>query len=159
MEALIADMDADMKFLKKEVESIRRKLSRLKTEQDRENIDSHNKAVAASLHSLYSGYENVIERIIRGIDGDAPGGRQYHVVLLKRAMNTIEGVRPAIISPETFRLLDELRTYRHKFRNIYLYLLATERIMELAQTGIKSFDIFERDINAFKSFLLSKPGI
>jgi len=112
MEALIADIDADMKLLKREVESVKRKLARLKTEKDHENIDSHHKAVAASLHSLYSGYENIIERIIRAIDGDAPVGRQYHILLLKRAMNPIEGVRPALIAAETFGLLDELRTYR-----------------------------------------------
>jgi len=157
MEALIADIDADMKLLKREVESVKRKLARLKTEKDHENIDSHYKAVAASLHSLYSGYENIIERIIRAIDGDAPVGRQYHILLLKRAMNPIEGVRPALIAAETFGLLDELRTYRHKFRNIYLYVLSPERILTLAQTGMRSFDSFERDIMAFKDFLLSKP--
>ncbi len=156
MEALIADIDADMKLIGKELDGVKRKLARLKTEKDRENIDSHNKAVAASLHSVYSGYENILERIIRAIDGDAPLGSQYHVLLLKRAMNAIEGVRPAVLSVETFKLLDELRTYQHKFRNIYLYLLSTERIMDLAQTGIKSFEAFERDINAFKRFLLSK---
>jgi len=52
MEALIADMDSDMNLLKKELESIQRKLARLKTEKDPENKDSHNKAIAASLHSI-----------------------------------------------------------------------------------------------------------
>ncbi len=156
MEALIADIDADMTLIGKELAGVSRKLARLKTEKDRENIDSHNKAVAASLHSIYSGYENILERVIRAIDGDAPLGSQYHVLLLKRAMHAIEGVRPPVLSVETFKLLDELRTCRHKFRNIYLYLLSTERIMELAQTGIKSFEAFERDINSFKRFLLSK---
>jgi Ni,Fe-hydrogenase III large subunit len=157
MEALIADIDADMKLIRKELDGIKRKLLRLKTETDHENIDSHTKAVAASLHSIYSGYENILERIIRAIDGDTPLGTQYHVMLLKRAMNVIDGVRPAILAAETFRLLDELRTYRHKFRNIYLYLLSTGRIVDLAQIGIKSFELFERDINTFKGFLLSKP--
>jgi hypothetical protein len=72
-------------------------------------------------------------------------------------LNGIESVRPAVLSVETFRLLDELRTYRHKFRNIYLYLLSAERIIELAKLGIGSFNSFERDINAFKDFLQSKP--
>lgn len=157
MEALIADIDADMRLLKKEISSIERKLERLKTEKDAENIDSHNKAIAASLHSIYSGYEGVIERIIRAVDGEVPIGAQYHILLLKRAMTTIEGVRPPIISLETFRLLDELRTYRHKFRNIYLYLLSTERIKNLARTGIQSFHSFEKDISAFRVIFLSKP--
>ncbi|MFN3481277.1 MAG: hypothetical protein ACK415_12950, partial [Thermodesulfovibrionales bacterium] len=107
--------------------------------------------------SLYSGYENIIERIIRAVDGDVPSGRDYHLMLLKRALNPVEGVRPVIISLETFRLLDELRTYRHKFRNIYLYLLSPKRITELAYTGLDSFQHFEKDINAFKEFLTSRP--
>ncbi len=158
MEALIADIDADMSLLKKETQSISRKLLRLKDEKDPENIDSHIKAIAGSLHSIYSGYENIIERIVRTIDGDIPSGRDYHLMLLKRALNPIEGLRPPIISIETFRLLDELRTYRHKFRNIYLYLLSAKRIIELAHTGLDSFHHFEKDINAFKRFLMSEVG-
>jgi hypothetical protein len=158
VEALIADIDADMSLLKKETESIKRKLQRLKQEKDPENIDSHIKAIAGSLHSIYSGYENIIERIIRAIDGDVPTGRDYHLILLKRAMNPIENVRPQIISTETFRLMDELRTYRHKFRNIYLYLLSAKRITELANTGVDSLLQFEKDINTFKAFLMSETG-
>lgn len=156
MEALIADIDSDMRLIGKELDSVKRKLDRLKTEKDSENIDSHNKAVAASLHSVYSGYENVLERIIRAVDGDMPLGTQFHLMLLKRARTEIEGVRPAILSAEAYTLIDELRTYRHKFRNIYLYLLSAKRIADLAQIGIKSFEAFERDINAFKRYLLSK---
>ncbi len=156
MEALIADIDADMSLIKKEIESIKRKLSRLKKEKDPENIDSHIKAIAASLHSIYSGYENIIERIVRAIDGDIPSGRDYHLMLLKRALTPIQDVRPFIISIETFRLLDELRTYRHKFTNIYLYLLSAKRIIELAHRGIDSFKTFEQDIKTFLKFLSSK---
>lgn len=156
MEALIADINADMALIKKEVESIKRKLSRLKEEKDPENIDSHIKAIAGSLHSLYTGYETILERIIRSIDGDVPAGRDYHLMLLKRALNPVEGVRPPVISLETFRTLDELRTYRHKFRNIYLYLLSHKRITELARRGIDSFKCFEKDIMAFKGFLLKE---
>jgi 3'-phosphoadenosine 5'-phosphosulfate sulfotransferase (PAPS reductase)/FAD synthetase len=156
MEALIADINADMNLLKKEIGSIQRKLSRLQKEKDPENIDSHIKAIAGSLHSIYSGYENIIERIVRAVDGDIPSGKDYHLVLLKRALNAIKDVRPSIISIETFRLLEELRTYRHKFRNIYLYLLSAKRIKELANTGIDSFKLFEQDINGFLKFLSSK---
>lgn len=156
MEALIADIDADMRILQKEADSIERKLERLKQEKDPENIDSHIKAIAGSLHSIYSGYETIIERIVRAIDGDVPSGKDYHLLLLKRALTAIEGVRPPIISLETFRILEELRTYRHKFRNIYLYLLSSARVKELAHTGLASFRRFEDDIRNFKGFLLSK---
>lgn len=154
MEALIADIDADLKIIKSEIESIKRKLQRLNTEKDPENIDSHIKAVAGSLHSIYTGYESIIERIIRAIDGETPLGSDYHLKLLRRALTEIPEIRPPIISKDSFSLLDDLRTYRHKFRHIYLYLISPKKIIELAEKGIESFEYFSHDIEKFKSFLL-----
>jgi len=149
MEALIADIT----YLQKEKNSIMRKLKRLETEKDYENIDSHIKAIAGSLHSIYTGCENILERIIRTIDGDIPLGKDYHNLLLRRAITEIEGVRPPIITIEIFTKLDEMRAYRHKFRNIYLYLIAPARIIELANEGIALVEKFNTEINEFCSFL------
>jgi len=153
MEALIADIKADITYLQKEKNSIMRKLKRLETEKDYENIDSHIKAIAGSLHSIYTGCENILERIIRTIDGDIPLGKDYHSLLLQRAVTEIEGVRPPIITIEIFTKLDEMRAYRHKFRNIYLYLIAPARIIELANEGIALVEKFNTEINEFCSFL------
>ncbi|GAB4221042.1 MAG: hypothetical protein Kow00102_13140 [Spirochaetota bacterium] len=153
MEALIADIKADITYLQKEKNSIMRKLKRLETEKDYENIDSHIKAIAGSLHSIYTGCENILERIIRTIDGDIPLGKDYHSLLLRRAITEIEGVRPPIITIEIFTKLDEMRAYRHKFRNIYLYLIAPARIIELANEGIALVEKFNTEINEFCSFL------
>lgn len=153
MEALIVDINADLELIKKEVESIKRKINRLKTEKDPENIDSHIKAVAGSLHSIYTGYESIIERIVRAMDGETPLGKDYHLKLLRRAITEIPNCRPPIISRETFVVLDELRTYRHKFRHIYIYMISPARIIELAEQGIKSFEFFNRDIDKFKEHL------
>ncbi len=153
MEALIVDINSDLEFIRKEIESIKRKLERLKTEKDPENIDSHIKAVAGSLHSIYTGYETIIERIIKAVDGEAPLGRDYHLKLLRRAITDIPSVRPSIITKETFMLLDELRTYRHKFRHIYLYMISPQRIIELAKKAVESFEHFNRDIERFRDFL------
>lgn len=155
MEALIVDIDADLEIIRKEVDSIKRKLIRLKTEKDPENIDSHIKAIAGSLHSIYTGYESIIERIVRALDGETPLGKDYHLKLLRRAITEIPHCRPSIITRETFIILDELRTYRHKFRHIYIYMISPSRIIELAEQGIKSFEFFNRDIEEFKEFLRS----
>lgn len=156
MEALISDIKADLSLIKKEAKSIERKLEKLKTETDPENLDSHVKAIAVTLHSIYTGCETVIERIIRTIDGDTPLGKDYHLMLLRRAITPIENVRPVIISKKTFNKLDELRTYRHKFRNIYLYLLSDKRIKELAVLGLKLVVEFEKDIAKFLEFMTSE---
>ncbi|MGB4269318.1 MAG: hypothetical protein WBK20_09065 [Spirochaetota bacterium] len=153
MEVLIADIHADLQYLEKEKNSIVRKLKRLETEKDFENIDSHIKAIAGSLHSIYTGCENILERIIRTIDGDLPLGKDYHAVLLRRASIPIDAVRPQIITVETFAKLDELRAYRHKFRNVYLYLITPARIIELANEGISIVEQFSQDINNFCAYI------
>lgn len=156
MEALISDIKSDLILLKKEANSIDRKLKRLRNETDPENVDSHIKAIAGTLHSIYTGCETVLERIIRAIDGDTPLGKDYHLMILRRAITPIENVRPAIISTKIFNKLDELRTYRHKFRNIYLYLLSGKRIKEMAIIGLKLVEDFEKDINKFLEFMTTE---
>ena len=159
MEALIADIKTDITFLQKGKNSIIRKLERLKTETDYENIDSHVKAIAGSLHSIYTGCENILERIIRAIDGDIPLGKDYHSQILRRAVNEIESLRPAIIHIHTYAKLDEFRAYRYKFRNIYLYLITPGRIKALSQEGIELVDAIEKDIQKFIQFLVLKKSV
>jgi len=89
------------------------------------------------------------------LDGETPLGKDYHLQLLRRAIIEIPYCRPPIITRETFIILDELRTYRHKFRHIYIYMISPSRIIELAEQGIKSFESFNRDIEKFKEFLRS----
>jgi len=153
MEVLIADIQSDLAYLQKEKNSIQRKLKRLDTEKDFENIDSHIKAIAGSLHSIYTGCENILERIVRAVDGDIPLGKDYHSLLLRRAITSIDSVRPPIITLEMYTKLDELRAYRHKFRNVYLYCITPARIIELANEGIVITDKFVEEINVFCDFL------
>jgi uncharacterized protein YutE (UPF0331/DUF86 family) len=43
---------------------------------------------------------------------------------------TIEGIRPAFISKKSAELLDELRSFRHRFRHAYLTQLDSRRVQE-----------------------------
>lgn len=156
MEALIIDVENELKFISREIETLKRKKQRLENENDAENIDSHIKAIALTLHSIYTGYEKILEILIKGIDGDIPTAIDYHTALLKRATYTIPDVRPHIISEETFKLLNMLRAYRHKLRRIYTYLISHNKIIRLTEAAIKSFELFNRDWSILKEYLLSK---
>ena len=94
----MVDIENELKFISKEIETLRRKKERIKSEKDPENIDSHNKAIALTLHSIYTGYEKILEILVKGIDGDVPTAFGYHAALLKRATYSIPNVRPEIIS-------------------------------------------------------------
>lgn len=156
MEAIIVDVENDLKFISGEIEILKRKMDRLKDEKDAENIDSHIKAIALTLHSIYTGYEKILEILIKGIDGDLPTAIDYHTALLKRATYEIPEVRPQIISDETFNLLNMLRAYRHKLRRIYTYLISSDKVISLVETAFKSWESFNRDWETFKGYLLRK---
>jgi len=154
VEALIVDVENELKFISREIETLKRKRERLKNERDTENIDSHIKAIALTLHSIYTGYEKVVEILIKGIDGDLPTAIDYHTALLKRATYEIPEVRPPIISEETFNLLNVLRAYRHKLRRTYTYLISPHKVIDLTEMAVKSWEFLNKDWESFKKYLL-----
>jgi len=156
MEPLIIDVENEVRFISREIETLKRKRQRIEEEKDPENIDSHIKAIALTLHSIYSGYEKIIEMLVKGLDGDIPTAREYHTALLKRATYEIPDVRPPIISEETLYLLNTLRAYRHRLRRIYTYLISPKKVIQLTENAIRSFELFTRDLEAFKGLLLNK---
>ncbi len=77
-------------------------------------------ALAAMLHSFYTGLENAFKRIAVHIDGGVPRGPTWHSQLLDRMAEATER-RPPVISAE---LGDRLRAYmafRHMFRHAYSF--------------------------------------
>jgi len=154
VEALIVDVENELKFISREIETLKRKRERLKNERDTENIDSHIKAIALTLHSIYTGYEKIVEILIKGIDGDLPTAIDYHTALLKRATYEIPEVRPPIISEETFNLLNVLRAYRHKLRRTYTYLISPHKVIDLTEMAVKSWEFLNKDWESFKKYLL-----
>jgi len=154
VEALIVDVENELDFISREIETLKKKKAKIRTEKDPDNLDSHVKAIALMLHSIYSGYEKVLEILIKGIDGDTPAATDYHTALLKRATYEIPNVRPRIISEESFQLLNTLRAYRHKLRRIYTYLISPPKILNLTDAAIHSYDLFKSDWEKLKGYLL-----
>lgn len=145
-----------MKFIFKEIEILKRKKQRLEEEKDAENRDSHIKAIALTLHSIYTGYEKILEVLIKGIDGDLPSSMDFHTALIKRASYEIPEVRPRIISEETLHAFNILRGYRHRLRRIYTYLISRIKVLRLTDLAIKSYDLFQNDWLIFKNHLLKR---
>jgi hypothetical protein len=156
VEALIVDVESELKFISREIEILKKKKEKVKNERDPENIDSHHKAIALTLHSIYTGYEKILEIFVKGIDGDVPTALDYHSALLKRATYEIPNVRPRMISEETFNLLNILGVYRHRLRRIYTYLISPNRVLQLSDVAIKSFDLMSKDWEIFKKHMGEK---
>ena len=105
-------------------------------------------AVGTLLHDCYSAMEACIERLIEAIDGDRPKGGDYHAQLIGRAAASIEGLRPAVITGETARDLNTLRSFRHAMRHAYGsfdYCRAAPNV----PIAIRTVDRFDREVTGF----------
>jgi hypothetical protein len=87
-------------------------------------------ALAAMLHSFYTGIENSFKRIAMEVDGDLPAGANWHRQLLDATPKPTPG-RPAVISVDTHRKLVGYLSFRHLFRHAYTFHLRWEKMAAL----------------------------
>lgn len=87
-------------------------------------------AVAAMLHSFYTGIENLLKRIAIECDGGLPSGSTWHRSLLD-SMATPTTKRPAILSHTLHDRLAEYLQFRHVFRQAYSFQLRWEKMQAL----------------------------
>ena len=83
------------------------------------------RARMALLHAMQSGHtslEGALKRILEILGEEAPTGDQSHADLVKRvsrAVDTPGHVRPAVLTPEVARDVDEARRFRHRATHDY----------------------------------------
>ncbi len=66
----------------------------------------------------------------------------------------IEGIRPKLISEESFQYPNELGGFRYVFRHAYGIELDVDRVILLAEKSLKLKDIFQRDLENFRRKLM-----
>ena len=87
-------------------------------------------ALAAMLHSFYSGIENIFKRICIEPGETLPGGASWHRDLLD-LMSAPSDLRSAVISPELKRRLEEYLKFRHFFRQAYSFQFDWAKVSSL----------------------------
>ncbi|GBD96437.1 MAG TPA: hypothetical protein ENG83_09335 [Nitrospirae bacterium] len=149
---LIAELDAQWREILKIYSSLEKKIDPLKSDMDNDDLTN---SLAYKLHNLFSAYEDMFKLIARFFENQIEDITKYHTGLLKRMLIGIEGVRPNLLSESSYRILDELRGFRHVFRHAYSYELDAERVIKMAEKSIKLKDGFLKDFKTFKTGLLS----
>jgi hypothetical protein len=99
-------------------------------------------ALAAMLHSFYTGIENLFKRIAIECDGGPPAGSAWHRALLD-SMATATAARPAVLSPALHSRLTEYLQFRHVFRQAYAFQLRWEKMQALVgdcETTLAGFE-------------------
>jgi hypothetical protein len=110
-------------------------------------------SVALNMHAFYSGLKRLFELIAKHVDGSLPEGAAWHRDLLFRMADDLPEVRPAVISKELSRELDQYRRFRHLVRNVYATNLKPERISELVERLSLIWPRLSSELQAFSRFL------
>ena len=107
---------------------------------------------AQLLESYYTCLETLFVRVSQYFENSLPPNR-WHSELLEKMTLRVEGIREAVISEATRRLLDELRRFRH-FKRYYFDLdYDCKRIDYLLDIYDRSIPAVKKDLAAFTGFL------
>lgn len=107
------------------------------------------------LHNLYCALEDLFKRVADTFENNVDDLSRYHRDLLRRMSFDVPGVRPRLLSSQSFSGLDELRRFRHLFRHAYTYQLDPRKVGTLRTEILQAWTMVENDINTFTIFLRS----
>jgi len=139
--------------IKNELAKLEKLVQRLATQQGRVDDEEISESAALRLHNFYTGCERIFKLIASEVNGVWSQDLDWHKRLLNQVALEVPNIRPAVISPETRKDLEELLNFRHVIRNIYSFELKPERVEELVRSTIALFPRFAREIEAFNGFL------
>lgn len=105
-------------------------------------------ALAAVLHSFYTGIENIFKRIAVEIDDSLPSGQSSHAMLLGQ-MALPYGARSAVISDDLRLRLRYYLDFRHMFRHAYATAMKWRRMSDLVFGCEETLDRLESELQAF----------
>jgi N6-adenosine-specific RNA methylase IME4 len=140
----LPDLEASIRKAKKSWDSSRR------AQRDQ---DAYLDSVALNIHAFYSGLEKLFELIARHVDGSSPEGIAWHRDLLSRMSDEVTDIRPAVISKEMSKQLDQYLRFRHLVRNVYATNLKPDKMLGLVEGLADLWPKLSAELNAFSEFL------
>lgn len=114
--------------------------------------------IALNLHGFYSGTERIFRDIALTVDETLPKQSDWHRQLLRQMNVAVPQIRPAVLSPEIMRSMNEFCSFRHVVRNVYTFDLIPERVQALALSLPEAYELLHRDLSAFCQFLATVNG-
>jgi hypothetical protein len=111
---LTSDVETQMAFIETIFSRLEERAAGLEPD-DEVRLES----AAYQVHNLYSAVEDLMKIIAAHFENQIADTARWHTALLHRMAQEITGVRPPLLSQETYRLLNSLRGFRHFFRHAY----------------------------------------
>jgi len=134
-----------------QMELMERMLKEIKRAQPSDRVKTNH--LGYLLHNLYCAIEDLFQEIAKTFENRIEDLSRYHRELLKRMQLNMPGIRPRVLTKESYIVLDELRGFRHIFRHSYDYKLSPDRVKDLKQKLLTNWGIIGRDLKVFVDFL------
>lgn len=115
------------------------------------------RALAADLAEVYTGFEKIFERVANEIDKQLPKGERWHTDLLTQMAERCPE-RPPVISEGTQQRLEQLLRFRHKVNNIYGDELIYEKAETHAKLIVALFATVSKELDTLIAFLTETEG-
>ncbi|MFH1897205.1 MAG: hypothetical protein ABH886_03055 [Candidatus Desantisbacteria bacterium] len=110
-------------------------------------------AMAYTVSGIYSCLEDQFLKIARVFENRVENPASWHKELLERMRIEVIDIRPAVISRESFAVLNEMRGFRHVFRSSYMFTIDVERLNLVVNHWNKGKDKIINDVKCFMEIL------
>jgi len=141
---LKVDIQAQLNLIKTVDERLKERANHLKSD-DPILLES----IAYQIHNLYSAIEDLLKLIANYFENNISNSSQWHSLLLQRMTIVVPQVRPAVLSAETYNLLNALRGFRHFFRHAYGATIEYEQLKSNLDKALTVFPKLESDLSQF----------
>ena len=144
-EGRLSLLSATIRAQGEEIERIFDKIEDRRHGEGEANLES----LAYQLHNLYCAFEDLLKIVADFFENHIEESSRYHRALLWRMKMPIEGVRPALLSETSYKLLDSLRAFRHVFRHAYSYELDPKKLGLVVEDALKLRGLYQGETDRF----------
>ncbi len=106
-------------------------------------------SVAYQLHNLYNAIEDLFRLVAAHFENQVEHLGRWHTALLRRMRQQVEGMRPALLSEQSYVLLNGLRGFRHFFRHAYAAPVEYAHIQINLEKARRLRSPFQQDVEQF----------
>lgn len=145
-EAQLSLLRASLTAQRQEIERI---FAKIEERRGKKEDPVYLESLSYQLHNLYSAFEDLFKIIAGFFENRIEERARYHRELLWRMKIPIEGVRPAMLSEESYKLLDSLRAFRHFFRHAYGVELDSKKVAIVLEEALELKKAYSRDLDRF----------
>jgi hypothetical protein len=113
---------------------------------------------ALKTQQMYTAIEDLLKSTAKSFENHIDEDSGYHIELLRRMSTDVPRTRPAVLSDNSYKVLDKLRSFRHFIRHAYNYELDIEELSLLQNRLNNDFDFVLTDLTHFNLFLDGLEG-